>query len=70
MADPQEALGNVIRNERMRRNMTQEELAERADVHWTYVSGIERGKRNVSFTILLKIARALGMRLRELVEDF
>ena len=60
----------MIRNERTRRNMTQEQLAEKAGLHWTYISGIERGKRNVSFAILLKIATALGMRLRDLVEEF
>ena len=57
----------VIRNERTHRNMTQEQLAEKAGLHWTYISGIERGKRNASFTILLKIATALGMRMRKLV---
>ena len=70
MADPRQALGITIRNERMRRNLTQEQLAERAGLHWTYISGIERGKRNVSFTILLKLATALGMHLRELVSEF
>ena len=70
MADSREALGVVIRNERTRRNMTQEQLAEKAGLHWTYISGIERGKRNVSFTILLCLAKALGMRLRDLVQEF
>ena len=47
--------------------MTQEQLAERADLHWTYVSGIERGQRNVSIVNLCNIAVALSVKVRDLI---
>lgn len=50
--------------------MTQEQLAEAADLHWTYISGIERGIRNVSIVNLFNIANALKVRVRDLVKDF
>jgi transcriptional regulator with XRE-family HTH domain len=40
---------------------SQEKLAEKADLHWTYVGGIERGERNISLQNIVKIARALGV---------
>lgn len=49
--------------------MTQEELAEKADLHWTYISGIERGVRNVSIGNLFHIASALNVRVKDLVEN-
>ena len=47
--------------------LTQEELAEAADLHWTYISGIERGIRNVTILKLSRIATALKQRVRDLV---
>ncbi len=49
--------------------MTQEQLAEKADLHWTYISGIERGIRNVSIMNLALIAAALDVRVRDLVRE-
>lgn len=41
--------------------LSQEDLAERAELHWTYISGIERGKRNPGLTTISRLARALGV---------
>jgi transcriptional regulator with XRE-family HTH domain len=46
--------------------LSQEELAFRAGLHWTYVSSTERGKRNVSLVNIEKLARALGVEIADL----
>lgn len=55
---------NVLRLRRGK-DWSQEELAERADVHQTYLSGVERGKRNASVLVLDRIAKALGVDVEE-----
>ncbi|WP_371130819.1 helix-turn-helix domain-containing protein [Phenylobacterium sp.] len=46
---------------------SQEELADQASIHRTYVSGVERGVRNPTVTVLEKLAIALGATLPDLV---
>jgi len=70
VADPRKLLGEAIRVRRLQLGLTQEELAERSDMHWTYISGIERGRRNVSIVKLHQIATALGVRVRDLTSGF
>lgn len=48
--------------------MTQEELADAAGVHWTYVGQIERGERNLTYKSMLKLARGLDLSVRRLVD--
>jgi transcriptional regulator with XRE-family HTH domain len=61
------ALGEAIRELRSGAGIpSQEDLADRAGLHRTYVGGIERGERNVSFGNLLKLADALGVLPSEL----
>lgn len=50
--------------------MTQEELAERADVSATYVGFIERGDNVPTLTVIIQIASALGVRPAKLLDDF
>jgi len=52
-------VGKKIRELRLRKKYSQEKLAELAGLHFTYVSSIERGERNVSVENIVKIARAL-----------
>lgn len=59
---PQAVLGRTVRKLRLQKGWSQEILAERADLHWTYIGGIERGERNVSLVNIVGIARALGVR--------
>jgi transcriptional regulator with XRE-family HTH domain len=58
-SDPRVQLGKTVRQKRHSLGLSQEALAERADLHWTYIGGIERGERNVSLINIVKIARAL-----------
>ena len=48
-------------------NWSQEELADRSGLHRTYISGVERGVRNPTLTVLDKIATALNVTPAELV---
>ena len=47
--------------------LSQDELAHRAGLHRTYVSGVERGVRNPTVTVLDKLAKALGVSLSTLL---
>ena len=62
-------LGDSIRNQRKNVGLTQERLAEQADLHHNYVGEIERGEKAVSVDVLVKIAAALKIPLRKLVAD-
>ena len=63
-------LGKRIKQLRRSMVITQEELAERAGVHRTYVSMIERGEKNVTVLSAQKVATALGVSLSELFESY
>ena len=71
MASPdRKRFGKKIRQVRLAKGWTQEELAERAGLHPTYIGGIERGERNLGFDNLLKVARALGEHPASLFAEF
>jgi transcriptional regulator with XRE-family HTH domain len=61
-------LGKTIRGRRMELGLSQEELAERANLHRTYVGGVERGERNVSLENIVRIAHALQIVPGQLLE--
>jgi transcriptional regulator with XRE-family HTH domain len=54
-------LRQTVRKRRHSLGLSQEGLAEKADLHWTYIGGIERGERNLSLLNIVKVARALGI---------
>ena len=60
------AFGRAVREARVGTGISQEELAARSGLHRTYVGGVERGERNLSYANLLRLADALGVRLSEL----
>ena len=62
----QQAFGLHVRRLRDQQGYTQEELAHRARIHVTYLSGIERGVRNPSLRSIRALARALGVRVGKL----
>lgn len=55
------SFGSAVRRHRELLRISQEDLASRADLDRTYVSGIERGARNPTLKIIDRIARALGV---------
>jgi transcriptional regulator with XRE-family HTH domain len=61
--------GRAIRSKRLLLDLTQEELAEKAELHRTYIADIERGTRNVSLQNIEKLALALGCNLQTLFAD-
>jgi DNA-binding XRE family transcriptional regulator len=65
----QKLIGEAIRKYRKQAGLTQEKLAERADLHPVYVGEIERGEQSVSVHALIRISKALRVRLRDLVEE-
>ena len=62
-------IGQNIRKWRKRVGFTQEKLAEKADLHPVYISQVERADRAITIDSLLKITKALGIRLRDVVDD-
>lgn len=59
--------GRAIRREREKQGLSQEEFAERGNVHRTYISSIELGKVNVGIEVANGLAVALGKRLSDLI---
>ena len=48
--------------------MTQEQLAQRSEIHPTYISHLESGRRNLTWTAMKKISVGLGITATELVQ--
>ena len=61
-------LGNKIRLERMKRGITQEELAEKANVSLRTISDIERGLTDIRYTNLLQISGAFELTASKLLD--
>lgn len=59
--------GEAVRMHRQRLGVSQEKLAELADLHRTYVADIERGNRNVGLVNIIRLAEALEVEPGELV---
>jgi len=66
MRDINERVGLNIRKIREERGLTQEKLAEFADLHRAYIGQIERGEKNVGLKNLERIAKALKVDIKDL----
>lgn len=59
--DVKKTFGESVKGRRKLLGLSQEELAEKAELHRTYISDVERGARNVSLESINKLAHALGV---------
>lgn len=65
----QSAIGARIREARLKKKMTQEQLAEKADIGFYYIGEIERGVKLPSLTVFIQIVEALGVTADSLLKD-
>lgn len=65
--DLQTRVGLNVQRLRRSAGLTQEECAHRAEMHQTYLSGVERGVRNPTVVVLDRLAKALGVEADELL---
>jgi len=68
-ASTKSLFGMAIRALREERGYSQEKLAERAKLHRNYIGGVERGERNIGLENIVKLARALSVRTKDLFES-
>lgn len=61
-------LGQVIREKREAKNLTQIQVAEKAQLDRNYIGMVERGERNPSYLSLIKIANGLDMQVFQLIK--
>ena len=66
--DIRERFGDAVRVRREELGLTQEDLAEKAKIHRTYLSDVERGTRNLSLLNIEKLAAALSLTVSELFQ--
>jgi len=62
-------IGQRIRDARLKLGLTQEQLGERADVHYSYIGQVERGRKTPSIPTLRKIAEALNLPIESLLRE-
>ena len=65
----QSAIGARIREARLKKKLTQEQLAEKADIGFYYIGEIERGVKLPSLSVFIQIVEALGVSADSLLKD-
>lgn len=68
MVDWRQRVGQNVRRLRTEQGLTQEKLAVDAEIDLTYLGGIERGTRNPSLLVLVRVAGALSVDVRHLLD--
>lgn len=61
--------GKKIKELRKQKSLSQDNLADKSGLHRTYISGIERGLRNVSLKNIKKLANGFGVKIEELFKN-
>ncbi len=62
------SFGDKVRELRKEKNLSQEELSFKADLHRTYIGMIERAEKNITLINIEKIAKSLGVDIKELLK--
>jgi len=68
MSDISARFGKRVKEIRLKKAMSQSDLAKNLGVHPTYISGIERGVRNMALKNIERLAKALDVRIEELIK--
>ena len=68
-SDPRILFGKRVRAIRLQLGISQEKLAELADLHRNYVGGVERGERNIALLNIVALARALKIKPSTLLDS-
>jgi transcriptional regulator with XRE-family HTH domain len=68
-ADFARKFGRVLQKHRLAKHISQESLAEKADLHQTHIGLIERGARNPSLNVAKSLADGLGLPLAKLIDE-
>ena len=66
--DTLKRFGDKVRELRIKKGLSQEQLAELSGLHRTYISSVELGKRNVSLINIFALAKALGVTPDKLIK--
>lgn len=67
MVNINKKLGSKIRELRKKKRLTQEDLAHKSELDYSYMNQIENGKRNPSIEAIERIAKALGVHVKDLI---
>lgn len=67
--DIKKKIGKKLKKLRLERGHSQEALANIAELDRTYIPGIEKGERNVSVTVLEKLAKALKISIKDFFDE-
>jgi len=62
--------GLKVKEERRKQRLSQEQFAEKAGLHRTYIGMIERAEKNITLANIEKICKALGLSIRDFFKDF
>ena len=63
------SFGPLVKKHRLAKKLSQEALAEKADVHPTYIGLLERGQRTPGIDVAERIAKAIGMKLSQMIAE-
>ena len=68
MEDISKQFGKKVREIRLKKGLSQGDVARRLNLHRSYISGIERGVRNPSLKVVQKIAKALDVKISDILK--